>query len=300
MSRELVGAIEIGGTHVTAARVDVASRSVDPGSLLRRDLPSTGTCDELLQIIRDTVVSLARADVHRWGAAVPGPFDYERGICTIEGVGKLEALHGVDMRSMFASALQVAPEAIRFLNDADAFLLGESWAGTARGHDAVIGITLGTGLGSAFMRGGEIREAGPGVPPEGRLDLVPFRGAPVEDVISRHGLLAAYRRAGRDAADVIEIAERANAGERAALATFREFGASLGEFLGPFIEVFAPSCIVFGGSITRAWPLFTDAFRSTCAPAARVATIRVAEHVEEAPLLGAALHAIRDRPAGAS
>ena len=222
---------------------------------------------------------------------MPGPFDYERGICTIEGVGKLEALHGVDMRTAFASSLQVAPEAIRFVNDADAFLLGESWAGAARGHDAAIGITLGTGLGSAFMRGGGLHEAGPGVPLQGRLDLVPFRGAPVEDVISRRGLLAAYRRAGRDAAEVIEIAERANAGELAALATFREFGAALGEFLGPFIQLFAPSCVLFGGSVARAWPLFADAFNSTCAPAARVATIGVAEHLEEAPLLGAAHHA---------
>ena len=172
MSGELVGAIEI-ETHVAAARVDLSSRSVDKGSLLRRELPSTGTRDELLAIMRDTILSAARADVHRWGVAVPGPFDYERGICTIEGVGKLDALRGVDMRSEFAASLQVAPDAIRFVNDAGAFLLGESWAGVARGHDAAIGITLGTGLGSAFMREGALVEDGPGVPPEARLDLVP-------------------------------------------------------------------------------------------------------------------------------
>jgi len=288
---ELVGAIEIGGTHVTAARVDVAERQVQAGSLLRRALPSNGTRDVLLAIIGEAAVSAASAGVPRWGVAVPGPFDYERGLCTIAGVGKLDALHGVDLRTAFASSLRVDPEAIRFLNDADAFLLGESWAGAARGHDAAIGITLGTGLGSAFMRGGAIQETGPGVPLEGRLDLVPFRGARVEDVISGRGLLAAYRRAGRDAAEVVEIAERANAGELAAIETFREFGASLGEFLGPFIERFAPSCVVFGGGISRAWPLFADGFRSACLPAERVVTIAPAEHLEEAPLLGAARYA---------
>ena len=160
MQDDLVGAIEIGGTHVTAARVDVAERRVQAGSLRRRELPSNGAREVLLAIMRDTVLSAARADVRQWGVAVPGPFDYERGICTIEGVGKLEALHGVDMRTAFASSLQVAPEAIRFVNDADAFLLGESWAGAARGHDAAIGITLGTGLGSAFMRDGTIVQEG--------------------------------------------------------------------------------------------------------------------------------------------
>ena len=291
MRDDLVGAIEIGGTHVTAARVDVAARNVQAGSLRRRELPSNGAREVLLAIPRDTVLSAARADVHQWGVAVPGPFDYERGICTIEGVGKLEALHGVDMRTGFASSLEVAPDAIRFLNDADAFLLGESWAGAARGHDAAIGITLGTGLGSAFRRHAMLVEAGPGVPPEGRLDLVPFRGAPVEDVISRRGLLAAYRRAGRDAAEVIEIAERANAGELAALATFREFGTSLGEFLGPFIERFAPSCLVFGGGIARSWSLFGNAFVESYGPAKRVRSVGMAERLEEAPMLGAAWQA---------
>jgi glucokinase len=285
---QLVGAIEIGGTHVTAARVDVSERKVEAGSLLRRELPSDGTRDVVLSLIGDTIVDAAGAAMRRWGVAVPGPFDYERGICTIEGVGKLDALNGVDMRAAFAASLHVAPGSIRFLNDAAAFLLGESWAGAARGHDAAIGITLGTGLGSAFMRRDALLQEGPGVPPQSRLDLVPFRGGAVEEVISRRGLLAAYRRAGGDAAEVIEIAERARAGEPEALATFRDFGASLGEFLAPFVERFAPSCVVFGGSIAKSWPLFADAFRSACAPAARVAALGPAEHLAEAPLLGAA------------
>jgi glucokinase len=154
-----------------------------------------------------------------------------------------------------------------------------------------MGITLGTGLGSAFMRDGALRQGGAGVPPEARLDLLPFRGAPVEDVISRRGLLAAYRRAGRDAGDVVDIAERAREGESVAVEVFRGFGASLGEFLAPVIERFAPSCLVFGGGITRAWSSFADAFVAACAPASRVRTVGVARHLDDAPLLGATYHA---------
>lgn len=292
MGSESVGGLELGGTHVTAARVAVDSRTVEPATLRRLDLAADATRDALLATIRDAALAAANPDVRGWGVAVPGPFDYARGICTIHGVAKLDALHGVDLRAELAAALRVPPEAIRFLNDADAFLLGEWWAGVARGHDSAMGITLGTGLGSAFLRDGALRDDGPGVPPDARLDLVPYRGRPVEDLISRRGLLAAYRRMAHDASDVVEIAARARSGEDAAIATFRDFGEGLGDFLAPHVARFAPTCLVFGGSIARSWPLFEGSFADACAPASRVATVSVAQNLEDAPLLGAARHAI--------
>jgi hypothetical protein len=35
--------------------------------------------------------------------ATAGPFDYERGICLIQGLAKLEALYGVDLRAQLGS-----------------------------------------------------------------------------------------------------------------------------------------------------------------------------------------------------
>ena len=67
----------------------------------------------------------------RVGVAAPGPFDYENGICMVHGLGKLEGLFNVDMRAELARAA-CRPTSIRFLNDAEAFLLGESVAGAAR------------------------------------------------------------------------------------------------------------------------------------------------------------------------
>jgi glucokinase len=288
---EIVGALELGGTHVTVARVSLDRRAVDGTTLRRAELSADASRNSLLRTIRSAAAGAASAEAQRWGVATPGPFDYERGISTIRGVAKLDALYGVDLRSELATALRVSPRDIRFLNDAAAFLLGEGWAGAARGHDAVMGITLGSGLGSAFLRDGTLRREGPGVPPDARLDLLPFRGAPVEEVISRRGLLAAYRRTGQDAFDVIEIAERARAGENAAIGVFSAFGASLGEFLAPVLERFEPSCLVVGGAIARSWSLFADAFRASCPPAARVSSVGVAQHLDEAPLLGAARYA---------
>ena len=289
-SLRLVGALEIGGTHVTAAVLAVGQRTIDPAILRRDELSAGGTRDELVRSIVTAAQRLSAPAVTRWGVATPGPFDYARGISRIRGVAKLDALYGVDLRAELSSALGLRPQDVSFINDADAFLIGEWWAGAAQGHERAIGVTLGTGLGSAFLERGRIIETDPRVPPEGRLYLVPFRGAPVEETLSRRGLRAAYDG---DAPDVIEIARRARDGDRRATEVLRGFGSALGEFLAPWLERFNPTCLVLGGSIARSWDLWSDDFRAACAPSRRLTSCGVAAHLDEAALLGAAHHAAR-------
>jgi glucokinase len=152
-----------------------------------------------------------------------------------------------------------------------------------------MGVTLGTGLGSGFLADGEIVVSGDGIPPEARLDLIPFRAGAVEDVLSSRGIVSAFG----PKTEVAEIARRAREGEPAAIAVFGGFGAALGEFLEPWVVRFAPTCLVFGGSITRAWDLFVDGFVGACPEAARLDRCGPADRLDEAPLLGAALHAVR-------
>jgi glucokinase len=279
----VIGALDLGGTHITAARVDPTTASVDPGSRLRISFEPDGSRDELLGAILRAASSVARADVTRWAVAAPGPFDYERGICTIRGVHKLEALHGVDLRAELATALGADGRSIVFLNDAHAFLLGEWWAGAARGHARVIGITLGSGLGGAFLVDGTIVTDGAGVPPEGSVYGLEFRGRPVEESISRRALLARY--AAGSSLDVEQIAERARAGEERARLVFGDLGADLSEFLDPWIAAFAPTCLVIGGSIARAWELLGPQLE----PAFPGVSVTAAANIDDAALLGAAL-----------
>jgi glucokinase len=288
-----VGAVELGGTHVTAARVQ--GDRVVPGSRAQRPLRPDGDRAELLDAILGAAVAAGRPEVDRWGVAVPGPFDYQRGICTIRGVAKLEALHGVDLRAELARALGLADGGrVRFLNDADAFLLGEWRAGAARGQRRCVGVTLGTGLGSAFLADGRIRSAGAGVPPEGRLDLLSFRGRPVEETISRRGLLARYRARRPDAdpaLDVEQVAARARAGDPAADDTFAETMAALGELLAPWLFRFEATGLVVGGSIARAWDLIEPALAPALAGLPDLEVVARAANLDDAALLGAAAHA---------
>lgn len=275
-----VAALDIGGTHVSAARIDPATGAAD--EFARISFAPDADRETLVRALSDAAAAVATG-AGRLGVAVPGPFDYERGVCTIAGVAKLDALHGVDLRAVLASASALPPSAVTFVNDAEAFLLGESGLGNARGHARCAGITLGTGLGSAFAADGRIVCEGPLVPPEGSVHLLSFRGAPVEERLSARGLLA--RAPGF--ADVRALAGAARGGDTGARRAFEAFAGELAEFLEPILRRFGATCLVVGGSISRAWDLV--------APELREIVVTPAADVDLAPLRGAALQAAAPR-----
>lgn len=298
----VIGAVEIGGSHVSAALVGATEGKLRHGSLHRRSLSPGGSRDELLNAILSTARAAHPRPAAKWGVAVPGPFDYAHGISRIRGVAKLEGLYGINLREALARALDARPEAIVFLNDADAFLLGEAWAGAARGCARAIGVTLGTGLGSAFLADGLIVDAGHGVPPEGRLDLLMLDGAPAEERISGRGLLRGHRlvTGGRMAiTNAAELATMARHGDDAALRAFDRLGDDLGRVLAPWLAAFGPECLVIGGSIARAWDLFAPALRRRLPALQTSFRCEIARDIEAAALLGAARHAARQPGAGA-
>lgn len=279
---DTVLALDIGGTHVSAGRVDLRSRSVQ--ERVRVPLPSDADRDELLARIGGASLDVLDGTVARVGVAVPGPFDLDGGVSRLRH--KLLPLYGVDLRHHLRASLPGPSPEIVFVNDADAFLLGEWWAGAAAGHRRAIGVTLGTGLGSAFLADGRIVDTGPTVPPEGSLHLVLHRGAPAEETISRDALVSAY---GDARLDVVEIAALARRGEERAQRVFSDLGKELGELLAPWVGSFRPTCVVVGGSISGAWDLLGPSLRAALHDAATLEAIHPAALLDEAALLGAAL-----------
>ncbi|MFG2652167.1 ROK family protein [Streptomyces sp. NPDC048436] len=249
--------LEIGGTHVAAALVDPVRARVS--RRIRRSLDARGDAEHLLGAVVRCAGELQVAAGEVWGAAVPGPFDYDKGIARYEGVGKFDDLYGVDVRSVLLDGVWPRPADVVFLNDAHAFLLGEWSAGAAVGHRRCVGVTLGTGVGSAFLADGAVRREGAGVPPEGRVDLLRWAGAPLEDSVSRRAILARY---GDHEVDVRDIAVRARAGERWARQVLDEALAALGTVLAPCVRDFGASAVVVGGSMARSWDLVGPALRT--------------------------------------
>lgn len=295
--------LEIGGTHVTAALADLDHGTVVAGSVRRDRLEAAGTADQITTEILKCGSSLPVQPGARWGVAIPGPFDYSRGIALFTGVGKFDSLYGMDMRSTLSGGLPAQPGSVAFLNDADAFLLGEWLFGAAAGHDRCIGITLGTGIGSAFLADGTLRTHGSDVPPQARIDLLEIAGRPLEDFVSRRAIRSAYasrtnvtHHSGRPATpDVAEIAARARAGDHIARSVLTAAFETLGTVLAPWLAAFRATVLVVGGSMTGSWDLLEPALRAGLTrpqegTPARV-DVRTAAQPDHAALLGAAWHA---------
>jgi glucokinase len=206
--------LEIGGTHVTAALVVHAAGTwrVMAGSVVRRDLDADAPAGQLLDAVAAAANSLGAGHTGRWGVALPGPFDYANGIARYEHVGKFDQLQDVDVGAGLAARLGSGLKAITFLNDADAFGIGEVALGAAGRSRRAVCITLGTGVGSSFLADGVPVKTGADVPPDGSCYLLEYRGRPLEDTVSRRAIRQAYAEAIGSSASAASTAVEPSAG----------------------------------------------------------------------------------------
>jgi glucokinase len=288
-----VPVLEIGGSHVTAALVDLPRGVVLVDSVRRRSLSPRGSATEILGAVIACGRELPVLADEGWGVALPGPFDYQSGVAMFEGVGKFEALYGTDVGAALMAGLPGPPSSVTFLNDAEAFLWGEWLFGAVAGNDPCVAITLGTGIGSAFLADGEIRRFGTGVPVEGRVDLLRIAGQPLEDVVSARAIERAYRvRTGVAPRDIAHIASEARCGDEVATAVLHSAFEQLGVVLRPWVQDFRAKALVVGGSMTGSWdligPAVLDGMRRGDVSSFAGLQVSVAARPEEAALLGAA------------
>jgi glucokinase len=296
MHAQRVPVLEVGGTHVSAALIDTGEWAIVRDTLTRHPLDSELSAQALLEAFVHAANTLATAPGACWGVAMPGPFDYVRGIALFEDVGKFDSLRGVDVGAALCRGITPSPESVSFLNDAEAFLLGEWLHGAATGYHRCAAVTLGTGVGSAFLADGEVVGTGPDVPPDGRAHRLYIDGRPLEDVVSRRAIRAAYRDATHDtSADVRDIADRARGGDTVARGVIDAAMGRLGTALAPWLGRFSAEVVVIGGSMSASWDLFGPPF---IAQLRRHADVVVAQDPEHAPLLGAARHALTSHRSG--
>ena len=245
---------DVGGSHISAALCYAESYRLSP--VVKTNLPDSQTSDAFVDVLYSIGRQASAGNDSPAGAelAMPGPFDYSEGISRMRH--KLPYLYGVNMSQALSGRFGWASDRVRFLNDAAAYLLGEVGAGAARGVNRAVGITLGTGVGSAFSVDGRIVTQGAGVPPGGEIWNVRYQGGIVEDQISTRAIQSAYlERSGKER-EVASIAHYAVGGEPVAIEVFADFGRNLGLVLKTLIAEFAPDVVVLGGGISRSAFLF--------------------------------------------
>lgn len=277
---------DVGGSHASAALVqgrDLQGRSSST-------VDSDGTAVEILgalEALGKQVLSecgLAADSLSGVSLGFPNPFDYENGISYIRH--KFGALYGQNLRADLAARFGIQPQAVTFVNDASAYMLGEIHFGAAAGVNRVIGITLGTGVGSAFAVDGNIVTHGEGVPNEGFLWNAPYEDSIVEEFVSSRAIRGHFYQVTGEHAEVSDIARR-SATEVGAMITMQEFGKTLGTVLKKTCRDFRPDAIVLGGAISRSAHLFLPAAQEQLSGTG--VRLLVSQLFDDAALLGASI-----------
>jgi glucokinase len=276
MSNEAgVAVLEVGGSHVTAAVV--APGSWEVASLRRTALDSQTTAEQIVAQLAAAASQLPLAN--GLALAMPGPFDYAAGVAWYRGVDKFDSLYGFDLGQSLRSLLDV--DRVVFVNDAEAFTVGEWTTGPLQGLARCCGVTIGTGIGTAFLADGRVVRSGDTVPPGGELYRTSVAGKPLEDWISSRAILRAY--GGPAGIGVKEIAEAARAGDLHAQQVLVDAFTVLADALTPWLTRFGATRVVLGGSISGAFDLVNHVFDFDVA---------VTKDTEHAAIIGTAVRAL--------
>lgn len=273
---------DVGGSHISAGLCRLSDLAIT--NIATGPLAGIGSFEGFADLLH-RLGAEAAGTAHIEGAslAVPGPFDFEAGMSLIQH--KLQFLYKKDLRAALAARFNWQPSQVRFLNDAAAYVLGEVGAGSLKGTTRSAGLTLGTGVGCAFVVNGRHVTSGPGVPDGGEIWNFPYQGGIVEDLISTHAIKTAYTMKTGAKKEVLEIAEISTTSS-SAREVFEEFGHTLGNVLRDVIAPFRPERVMIGGGIARSASLFLPAVERQIADLGfSVVTTELADH---APLAGAA------------
>ncbi|HLN55392.1 MAG TPA: ROK family protein [Bacteroidales bacterium] len=293
MDRNIAIGSDIGGSHITCAALDLETGEILRNTVAERTVDNQAQAVAIIKVWSDAAAeSMSKVPAEKIkgiGFAMPGPFDYVKGISYIKGVAKYENLYGFNIGDAISSTLRLPENVpIRFINDASAFAVGEAWAGSARNYSRSVSITFGTGFGSAFIADKIPVCDGPLVPRIGCVYHLPYKDGIADDYFSTRWFLKQYKTMkGKELSGVKELASLAKT-DRVVGDLFTEFGEKAAKFLTPWLKSFGAEILVVGGNISNAYDLFGDVFEATFRKEGWDGAVALSKLKEDAALFGSA------------
>ncbi len=283
MENSIVLGVDIGGSHITAALVNLETRELVQQSSVRESVNSKASASEIIEGWTKVIQQAFQAfpvSCKRLGIAMPGPFDYEEGISLMKNQEKYDALYGLNIKEILAENLQIDKSHIHFVNDAECFLKGEVFGGAAQGCKSAVGLTLGTGLGSSKYSKGTVADAD--------LWCAPFLDSIAEEYLSTRWFTKRY--AELTSACINNVKELIDLPLSGCIRQqiFREFGQNLALFLNKYMQGNRPEVIVIGGNISKAFDLFKDELKDHLSETFSKTLVHTTKLGEDAALIGAA------------
>jgi glucokinase len=278
MAKEpVVVALDLGGTNARLALVDCHGRILARWEWATATMPDQDTLVNTLAadlaVCQEKAAELG-AEVKGMGMGVPGRVLPEEGRVAFSP--NTPAVNDCALGPRFQ---RQSPWPLSLENVANLFALGEHWMGAGVGHDQMLGITLGTGVGGGLILNGRIWSGTAGtsgeighltVDPDGRKCHCGNRGC-LETMASGFWAVAwAKEQLARGAASWLRelyetdpeslggdtLVAAALQRDSLALRAFERVGRSLGQAIAGVVHLLGLSRVVIGGRFARAWEVF--------------------------------------------
>lgn len=243
-------ALDVGGSSIKSGIITNGIVS----DLNTQIIDSKASTDSIIDFFGNIIRShWKHGIIHRVGFSIPGPFDYNEGISYMKGIEKYESLYGINLKEALLEKLPELSE-IRFRNDAESAVIGETIYGAGKSFKKVIGVTLGTGFGSSFVYNGIIQKTSNEVPNNGELFSFFWKGKRADDLFSIRGLTDRLIEVGFKE-DPKKAAEEALINPKLKQ-VFEIWGRDMGGFLNEFVQKFQPDAILVLGGLSGAFGIF--------------------------------------------
>ncbi|WP_316633347.1 ROK family protein [uncultured Flavobacterium sp.] len=294
MEKRFAIAMDVGGSHITTAVVDLSEMKVFENSFFKVSFDSNLPSKDVMDYWENAIRTLCgKSQVEKFSGialAVPGPFDYEDGTCWIKDQDKYDNFYGLNIKDLLRERFDFDHDfPIVFENDAKSFGKGEVYKNIENLPKNVMAITLGTGLGACFIENGKIVSTGDNVPENGEIWNLPYKKGMAEDSVSLRGLLSNYQNlSGIQLNNGLELYLLAIDGDEKAIEAFNKFGEDLAEIVLPWLKSFNANMLFIGGKIANAGDLFLNIFKEKVKNAGIEIELVISTDNETTALLGAA------------
>ncbi|WP_319532680.1 ROK family transcriptional regulator [uncultured Cohaesibacter sp.] len=253
-SAATIASVDLGGTKVRVALCDltgvVLAEQVEPTAKAGGSV----VVDQIATMIKAAALKagIPLKDLHIAVIGVPGVPDQKTGAVMM--APNIAGIDQVDIPSQLKELLGIE---VFVENDVSLAALGEHWLGKHGESDSLVYLSIGTGIGSGIVIGGNLLRGNVGA--AGEVGFLPFGADPfdpesrrvgaLERVTATNAIIEQYEKLTGRQLSVPDVFEAANRGDEAAAETLNLTAREIARAVAAIAAIIDPSAVIMGGSI---------------------------------------------------
>jgi len=243
MESSSIVVLDIGGTKIHTGRFRKGKIEHSTKKPFHSDIKTSVSGS--LAFIEACIEELKTIDTIAVAIGVPSIIDIDKGI--VLDTINIPAWQKLPLKELLQTRINLP---VYINNDVNCFTVGEHISGKGQGHQDIIGLCLGTGLGAGIILQNNLYMGANCS--AGEIGEFPYLNATIDNYCSGQFFKDNYRESGE------KVAEKARLGDREALTAYNYFGQHLAKAISHLLLILDPKIIIIGGSVANSFDLFID------------------------------------------